>query len=91
MEVGIPSKNALDIDILATENLNSSQDDFNDLKFEYINDYEAVLTAISDFESKIDVLIQYKKALLKNDVSKVEAILIKNMEILEPILPSQKE
>lgn len=37
------------MDCLATENINSSQDDFNDLKFEYINDYEAVLTALSEF------------------------------------------
>ena len=34
---------------LAPENINSSQEDFNDLKFEYINDYEAVQSAISDY------------------------------------------
>lgn len=34
---------------VTVEDITSSQDDFNDLKYEYINDYEAIQTALSDF------------------------------------------
>ena len=73
------------------EEITSSKDAFNELKYEYINDYEAVQTALSDFQSKITVLNQYKKALLKNDLEKIETVLMENKTFLEPLLPSQKE